>query len=358
MALRKSPTPSPVLNDRQRQYLLAVYRLDQQLEAEHKRDYHRGIITAAAEWRAMPYGRWEQMLEKPPTPLRQLLEQAQLANRKRLVDPGIGSTWKALAERGLVEVAERVIMAGPGGYSLPHVSLTREGRKLGRQLTGEVRPVVPRKVKPLPPAGLLLGQQWLALVRLYALDYEGLPADDATCLSYGRIHYNTLWLLHERGLVVGSPTDEPLHVERYTITNQGRAFYYQHYRTNALAYHRGQELPRPVLTAEQRAFWQRIEELNLAKDSAIGPSGSRAAGYQAVRREMLAWQITGPLHTLYVEPYWYVALAGRGIQLAPTIGMSDSYLTTEAEAVAAGQRLVEGWKLELAWLKRDQAAPF
>ena len=354
MALRKSPTPPPVLNDRQRQYLLAAYRLDQELEAAHKRDYHQGLLIPATEWRAMPYGRWEQMPTKPPTPLRQLLEQEQLASRQCLVDPGTGSTWKALAERGLVEVAERVIIAGPDGYSLPHVSLTREGRKLGRQLTGEVRPVVPRKVKPLPPAGLLLGQQWLALVRLYELDYVGLPADDATCLSYGRIPYTTLWALHERGLVMGSPPGEPLHVERYTITDQGRAFYYQYYRTNALAYHRGQELPRPVLTAEQRAFWQRIEELNLAKDSAIGPSGSRAAGHRAVRREMLEWQIAGPLHTLYVAPCWYVALAGRGIQLAPNIGMLDSHLATEAEAVAAGQQLVEGWKLQLAWLESDQ----
>lgn len=122
----------PQLNDRQRQYLLAAYQLDQRLEAAHKNDYHRGIIAPAAEWRAMPYGRWQHFLLKPPTELRQLIEEQQAASQQRLVDPGTGSTWKALAERGLVEVEERAIITGPDGYSLPHILLTREGRKLVR----------------------------------------------------------------------------------------------------------------------------------------------------------------------------------------------------------------------------------
>lgn len=48
-----------------------------------------------------------------------------------------------------------------------------------------------------------------------------------------------------------------------------------------------------------------------------------------------------------------MALAGRGIQLAPNIGMEDSHVETEteAEAVAAGQQLVERWKLQLSWLE-------
>lgn len=351
MAAKKTSAPPPVLNDRQRQYLLAAYQLDQQLEAAHKRDYLRSTITPAAEWRAMPYGRWEHMLEKPPTELRHLLEQAQRTNR-RLVDPGTGSTWKALAERGLVEVEDRPIrysfMSVEQAYVLPHICLTREGRKLVRQLTGEVRPTVLRKVKPKPPEGLLLAQEWLALIKLYEMDYKGLAADDAMCLTYERVHYNILWRLRERGLASGSPIEEPLQAEKYIITAQGRAFYYTYYRTNALAYHRGQELPRLVLTTEQRAFWQRMEELNLAKARAIGPTKE---AHEAVRREMLRFQIAGPLHTLYVEPYWYVALAGRGIQLAPNIALVNSHLDTEEEAVVAGQQLVERWKLQLSWLE-------
>lgn len=348
MATKKTPAPPLVLNDRQRQYLLAAYQLDQQLEMAHKNDYHRGIIEPASEWRAMPYGRWQHFLAKPPTELRQLIEAQQAAHQTRLVDPGTGSTWKALAERGLVTVEERAIIAGPDGYSLPHILLTREGRKLVRQLTGEVRPVVPRKAKPPQPEGLLLAQEWLALICLYELDTEGLPADDEQCLTYARIPQTTLGRLQERGLVEGFPPNEPPRVAKYTITEQGREFYYQYYRTNALAYHRGQELPRPVLTPEQRAFWKRLETLNHAKDRAMRQS---QATHDAVRREMLGLQIGSPMHTLFVAPYWYVALAGRGIQLAPNIRMVDSHLDTEAEAIAAGQQLVERWKLQLSWLE-------
>jgi len=347
----KAPVSPPVLNDRQRHYLLAAYQLDQRLEAAHKNDYHRGISASSSEWRAMPYGRWQHFLSKPPTELRHLIEEQQAASQQRLVDPGTGSTWKALAERGLVEVEERAIVTGPEGYSLPHILLTREGRKLVRQLTGEVRPVVPRKVKPPQPEGLLSAQQWLALTQLYELDYEGLPADDARGLSYGRIQATTLGQLRERGLVTGSPIDEPLSAERYTITDQGREFYYNYYRTNALAYQRGHELPRPVLTAEQRAFWQRIQELNDEKDKSRGVGALNKLAHEAARREMLQLQITGPLHPLYVAPYWYVALAGRGIQLAPNIDLLDSYFDTEGEALAAGQHKVEKWKLELSWLE-------
>lgn len=348
MSAKKKPAPPPVLNDRQRHYLLAAYQLDQQLEAAHKKDYLRGVVTPAAEWRAMPYGRWQHFLEKPPTKLRQLIEAQQAAGQQRLVDPGSGSTWKALAERGLVEVEERTITKGPEQYSLPHILLTREGRKLVRQLTGEVRPMVPRKVKPPQPEGLLTAQQWFALVRVYEPDFEGLPADDEQGLSYDRIPLTDLEQLRERGLAAGTRHDESLPAKRYTITEQGRAFYYTYYRTNALAHHLGHELPRPVLTAEQRAFWQLMEELNIAKTKAIGPTKE---AHEAVRREMLRFQIAGPLHTLYVAPYWHVALTGRGVPLAPNIAMVDSHLDTEEEAIIAGQQLVERWKLQLSWLE-------
>lgn len=148
--------PPPVLNERQRHYLLAAYQLDQQIEHQRRRDFARGMPdperTPAAVWRAMPYGRWQhRVLEgKPPTPLRELLD-------PQLVSPGTGSTWKALAERGLVELSDRTIcfpgMALREYYDLPHVSLTRAGRKLARELLGEVRP--PRPKKPKPPPGLL-----------------------------------------------------------------------------------------------------------------------------------------------------------------------------------------------------------
>lgn len=72
MAAIKSPAPPAQLNDRQRQYLLAAYTLDQELAVGHQNDYHRGIITPAHEWRGMPDGRWQHFLTKPPTRLRAL----------------------------------------------------------------------------------------------------------------------------------------------------------------------------------------------------------------------------------------------------------------------------------------------
>jgi hypothetical protein len=41
--------------------------------------------TPAAEWRAMPYGRWQHKLGQLPTPLREALD-------LKLVSPGTGST--------------------------------------------------------------------------------------------------------------------------------------------------------------------------------------------------------------------------------------------------------------------------
>lgn len=86
MAAKKTPASPPVLNDRQRHYLLAAYQLDQRLEAAHKNDYHRVIIEPASEWRAMPYGRWQHFLAEPPTELRQLIEEQQAARQTRQVE--------------------------------------------------------------------------------------------------------------------------------------------------------------------------------------------------------------------------------------------------------------------------------
>ena len=58
MAAKKPPVLPPVLYDRQRHYLLAAYQTDQQVEAERRRDYLRGLQDQrpASEWRWLPYG--------------------------------------------------------------------------------------------------------------------------------------------------------------------------------------------------------------------------------------------------------------------------------------------------------------
>lgn len=183
-------TLPPPLNERQRHYLLAAYQLDQLIEQQRRRDFVRGRPdperTPAAVWRAMPYGRWQhRVLEgKPPTPLRQLLD-------PQLVSPGTGSTWKALVERGLVTVVEHAIflpgMSRREQYALPHVSLTLAGRKLARELLGEVRP--PRPRPPKPPQGRLSDLAWRALAAAYAQEPRGLVARSPGTANFGQMVY-------------------------------------------------------------------------------------------------------------------------------------------------------------------------
>lgn len=256
------PPPPPVLNKRQRHYLLAAYQLDQQIEHQRRRDFARGMPgperTPAAVWRAMPYGRWQyKVLEgKPPTPLHQLLD-------PELVSPGTGSTWKALAERGLVEISDRTIwfpgMSPREQYELSHVSLTRAGRKLVRELLGEVRP--PRPQKPKPP-GLLPYLAWRALAAAYAQEPRGLVAEREGTESFGRVLYGGMlfaWLesLLAPGLLAAQPVGS-VAPACYYLTAEGRAYchqYYQYFQVNQAAHPRvAAELPRPPLTPAQLAF--------------------------------------------------------------------------------------------------------
>lgn len=94
-----------------------------------------------------------------------------------------------------------------------------------------------------------------------------------------------------------------------------------------------------------------MQELNDEKGTSRGVGALNKLAHEATRRKMLQLQLTGPMHTLYVAPYWYVALAGRGLQLAPNIDLLDSYFDTEEEAVAAGQHKVQKWKQQLSCLE-------
>jgi hypothetical protein len=319
----------PKLSTQQHQHLLAAYQLDQQLETDNKINYLRGVTIPASEWRAMPYGEWKHIPAKPPTQLRELLGQ-------QLVDSD--STWKTLADLGLVKVEDRVVIPGPNGYTLPHVLMTTAGRKLVRLLTNEVRPKSPpRSPKPPQPEGLLPDQEWSVLAKLYENDYEGLPAV---------VYTHAMWSLSERGLSIGSP-EAPTRAEKYTITAHGREFYHQYYNTNESAYQRGNVVPRPVLTAKHRAFWQQLRELGDEFDKALIRMAERPP--HVVECEIHSMRIAEPVGTLYVEPYWYIAQAGKGIPLDNITSLFNSRFDTEAEALAAGQHKVEMWKQQLAW---------
>lgn len=346
--------PPPVLNERQRHYLLAAYQLDQQIEQQRRRDFARGMPdperTPAAVWRAMPYGRWQhRVLEgKPPTPLRELLD-------PQLVSPGTGSTWKALAERGLVELSDRTIcfpgMALREYYDLPHVSLTRAGRKLARELLGEVRP--PRPKKPKPPLGLLPLLAWRALAAAYAQEPHGLVAVREGTESFGRVLYGNMlfaWLepLLAPGLLAARPagSDTP---DCYCLTEAGRAYYHQYFRVNQAAHPRvAAELPHPPLTPAQLAFWDELAELGRQKTRLIGPTNEARRAVLAISRTILRRKVAAELGTLFVAPYWYPTLAGVGLATSGGRSGVASEFLTEQEAWAEGQRRQQLWQRELA----------
>jgi hypothetical protein len=77
------------------------------------------------------------------------------------IDQGSGSTFAALAERGLVQVQIR----GPDSYT--HIRMTPAGRKLVRSWTGA-------KVFKAAPGGTLREWHWRALAKAYAAGDEGL----------------------------------------------------------------------------------------------------------------------------------------------------------------------------------------
>ncbi len=82
------------LNDRQRAYLRALYDCDQATEATRRERAARGHWdrTPASEWRWQMYGP-----VAPPSALYTALRSA------NLVDPGTGTTWQALEDRGLCQ---------------------------------------------------------------------------------------------------------------------------------------------------------------------------------------------------------------------------------------------------------------
>jgi hypothetical protein len=78
------------------------------------------------------------------------------------IDQGTGSTFQALANRGMIQVSER----GPDRYT--HIRITPAGRKLVRSWTGQ-------KAYKALPVGTLREWHWRALAAAYAAGEQGLP---------------------------------------------------------------------------------------------------------------------------------------------------------------------------------------
>ena len=176
------------LNDRQRAYLLAIFETDQEAEAAMRSIPYRPFEQRpkASEWRWLEYSEGVPEAGRPPSALYSRIK------KLKLVDQGTGSTFSALADRGLVEVNWHG--RNVWGQLKPHVRLTPAGRRLGRSWTGT-------KAYKAPPSGTLKEWHWRALAKAYAAGDAGLEGSYG---DYGNIGWNT-WLRlrdYKRGALI------------------------------------------------------------------------------------------------------------------------------------------------------------
>jgi hypothetical protein len=160
------------LNERQQEYMKAIYGTDQEQEEwERQRAARHRRSRPADEWRWAQYAN----TDRGYTPLKQRIVE------KDLNDPGTGSTFRALENRELILVRYEGTFSE---YSIPSIRLTTKGRKLVRQAIG----YQPAKK---PPVGTLQEWHWKALTEAWKAGDEGITPDIKG--YYARIGWNT-WL--------------------------------------------------------------------------------------------------------------------------------------------------------------------
>jgi hypothetical protein len=166
------------LNERQQQYLQAIYETDQEQEADERGMWKRGGTPRPASlWRWMEYGVFDGVGSTLYTKL----------YLRKLIDEGTGSTFNALESRGFIkckytwkrrdgdrEVLERFLM----------LQITKEGRALVRSATGAQ---AYRSGSP----GILREWHWKAMVEAWKARPAGLKSEYGE--DYGHIGWNT-WL--------------------------------------------------------------------------------------------------------------------------------------------------------------------
>jgi hypothetical protein len=115
---------------------LAIYNLDQEAEDFHKQDWTSGRQSvSASEWRWLKY---EGYAAFGNSRLRIDLQS------ENLVDPGTGSTFEVLEQRGLIECRYKKIH-DPDLDETLFVKITPLGQKLVRQFNG----IKPEKKLPV-----------------------------------------------------------------------------------------------------------------------------------------------------------------------------------------------------------------
>ena len=159
------------LNPRQQTYLRLIFEIDQHREAlERGQDWRRSSNRPASQWRWIEYAE----IFGKSTALRARIKEA------GEVDPGTGSTFKALSTRKLIE-----IRCPYDDLQWLDCKLTKQGRAVVR---AGLRLEAPKK----PPKGQLRERQWAALVAAYIAGDGGVKRD--VNLNYGGFSWEWTWL--------------------------------------------------------------------------------------------------------------------------------------------------------------------
>jgi hypothetical protein len=213
------------LNERQRAYLREAFKLDQETEASIAERRARGFYddVPAAVWRWLRYG-YVHGIDDPPGLALRLM-------RAGATDEGTGSTWQALARRGLIKTRYVGHPLVPRAELL-EVQLTPLGRRV-------MRAAEPALAKPRRRPGTLTEWQWRALARVYAAMPEGIPYELGGYSGIGDTTQRRLQEGRDGELVeeIDTETGERPRwgfIWTYTkralrLTDRGRAYYEQHH---------------------------------------------------------------------------------------------------------------------------------
>lgn len=193
------------LNDRQRAYLEVIYQDDQAQESWISKQAAQGHRTPPADvWRWRPYNAVDAPIHR------------QLA-RRRMVDPGAGSTLKALTDRGLL--LTRGTSTGLG--EVVEVRLTTQGRAVARAGLGVTRSSRPK--------GLLSKGLWRQLVMAVTAEQDGQPLHSLWRQTH--LYLGTGYTLRghpSRGYLVERKESGRPYSSRWYLTDTGRAHLLEH----------------------------------------------------------------------------------------------------------------------------------
>ncbi len=169
------------LNERQQTYLQLIYTQDQLQEGYERR-------RATREWSSRPADQWRWTLYANEvhghTPLKQAIKDA------KMVDPGTGSTFKALEERGLILAESERINPHVRSDLIVNVQITKAGRKL-------VCSALNITARATLPVGTLREWHWRALCRAYVRDEQGIGYDENLEDGFGYVNWNTCLRLRD-----------------------------------------------------------------------------------------------------------------------------------------------------------------